>query len=236
MLPSTMTPPQRLTDRTMCLEEGGYVFRNILDEDSRVKAYRLRHRVFAEDLQWVPRTESELEVDAYDAQAVHFGVFDAAGKLLAYVRLLTADQTFMVEKEFQCVIGDAHRVSKERDTCELTRFCVAPGTRNEVVTRKREVFSITALLFKGVYRWCAERDIRFIYGVTDRPIHKYLTMRGYPYERIGNPKRMPDGVVAIAVRLDWREFESLNSIKRPRLLEWYAQKSMSLLPRATAMA
>jgi N-acyl-L-homoserine lactone synthetase len=152
------------------------------------------------------------------------------------VRLLTADQTFMIEKEFQCVIGDDHPVSKERDTGALTRFCVAPGTRNEVVTKDREVFSITALLFKEVYRWCAERDIRFIYGVTDRPIHKYLTMRGYPYERIGNPRRMPDGVVAIAVRLDWRTFESLNSIKRPRLLTWYTQKSMSLLPRATAMA
>src|SRR3989337_1628780 len=90
MIPSTMSSPRRLTDRTVCLEEGGYVFRNIHDEDDRVKAYRLRHQVFAEDLQWVPRTEGELEVDGYDVPAVHFGVLDDVGKLLAYVRLLTA--------------------------------------------------------------------------------------------------------------------------------------------------
>src|SRR3990172_11659286 len=88
MITEKIPTPGRWTDRAMRIEEGGYVFRNIQDEDGRGKAYRLRHRVFAEDLQWVPRAESELEIDEYDAPAIHFGVFDEAGNLLAYVRLL----------------------------------------------------------------------------------------------------------------------------------------------------
>jgi len=236
MIPSTMSSPRRLTDRTVCLEEGGYVFRNIHDEDDRVKAYRLRHQVFAEDLQWVPRTESELEVDAYDEPAVHFGVLDDAEKLLAYVRLLTADRTFMLEREFRCTLGSDRALQKGSATCELTRFCVEQSARGDVVRTEFGDFPLFMLLFKGLYQWSLQRGIHVIYAVTDRIVYKLLSMRGFPCERMGSPVKMPDGVIAVSMRMDWREFLSTNAIKRPDVARWFAQKSMSFLPIAIAMA
>lgn len=218
------------------VREDGYVLRNLhLDADKK-QAYRLRHLIFSEQLKWVPRAEDGLEIDAYDEVAVHFGVFDQGGKLQAYVRLLTADRTFMIEKEFLSVIGIDHPIRKERNTCELTRFCVDPEARSEVVRCDCGSFDITMLLFKGVYLWCLDHGVRFIYGVTDMVIRKFLNMKGLPYESMGKPKRMPDGVVAIAVMLDWMKFELMNSGKRPGLIRWFSQKSISFSPRATAMA
>lgn len=215
---------------------GEYVIKSFHSPDELRLAFSLRHRVFAESLRWVPIAEDGCEIDAYDMLAVHFGVFDRQKNLLAYVRLLTADKTFMIEEEFRCVIGEEYLLRKDRDTCELTRFCVAPAARNHAVTSEYGIFSITALLFKGVYHYCLNRDIRFIYGVTDRAIYKFLKMKGYPYKMVGKPRRMPDGVLAIAVVLDWRDFESMNSEIRPKLLDWYTQNSISLHPRAIAMA
>ncbi len=236
MIPATMSSPGSRADRTIRIEEGGYVFRNIHDKDNRVKAYRLRHRVFAEDLQWVPRTESELEVDEYDAPAVHFGVLDDAEKLLAYVRLLTADRTFMLEKEFRCTLGSDRALRKGNATCELTRFCVEQSARGDVVRTEFGDFPLFMLLFKGLYQWSLQRGIHVIYAVTDRIVYKLLSMRGFPCERMGSPVKMPDGVIALSMRMDWREFLAMNAIKRPEVARWFAQKSMSFLPRAIAMA
>jgi acyl homoserine lactone synthase len=218
------------------MKAGDYVMKTIRSQDELLLAFSLRHRVFAESLRWVPVSENRLEIDVYDMFAIHFGVFDQHKNLLAYVRLLSSDQIFMIEKEFRCVIGEKYPLRKERDTCELTRFCVTPAARNDVVASECGRFNITALLFKGIYHYCLNRGIRFIYGVTDKAIHKFLNMKGYPYKMIEKPRRMPDGVLALAVVLDWREFESMNSDKRPELLEWYTQNSMSLFPRAMAIA
>ena len=221
---------------SLCIRADRYTVKTLNTWRERMPAYRLRHIVFAEQLRWVPPSEDRHEIDGYDALAVHFAVTDDQENVLAYVRLLSADRQFMMEKEFLSVIGDRNVIRKGADTCELTRFCVAPAARTAVIRTAHGPFDVMAFLFKGVYAWCRERNIRFIYGITDRTIHKFLKIKGYPYEMIGEPKSMPDGVIARAVFLDWREFESVNAGKKPELLEWYGYKSMSLLPRAMASA
>lgn len=34
---------------------------------------------------------------------------------------------------------------------------------------------------------------------------------------------MPDGVIAMAVIMDWRKFEILNVARRPKMLKWFTQ-------------
>lgn len=236
MFESNATAVLDSIDRSQDVPAGSHIVTTLHAEEELVQAHRLRHLVFAEQLHWVPCTENGLEYDPYDAFAVHFGVLDDRGKLLAYVRLITADRPFMIEKEFLVVLGEDHPIRKEEDTCELTRFCVTPEARNIRIACRDGESDVVMLLFKGVYAWCCERDIRFIYGITDRTIHKFLNIKGFPYRIIGAPKVMPDGVVARAIFLDWREFEHLNAVKRPGLLEWYGYSSMSLVPRAMASA
>jgi N-acyl-L-homoserine lactone synthetase len=218
------------------LEEQGFVFSRIRQEDDRVKAYRLRHSVFAETLKWVPCSETELEMDEYDPFAIHFGVFDESGSLLAYLRLLMADRVYMLEREFQTTLNGGEGLRKEPSSCELTRFCVDRSARSEPIKTPFGEYPLFMLLFKGVYQWCMDNGIGIIYGVTDRLVYRLITMRGFPLRPLGTPVRMPDGVVALSFRLDWGEFRSLTSLTRPGTMEWFAQRSMSRLPSATAMA
>lgn len=216
------------------ITEGDYEVRTLHEANDLILAYRLRYTFFSEQLKWVPHAETGLETDLYDRFAVHVGVFDKNRSLLAYVRLTTFPNQFMLEKEFRCILSSNFVIRKERDTSELTRFCVATEARGDIFVAEHQFMNATALLFKGVYQLCLDNNIRFSYGVTDRTIHRYLTMKGYPYSLIGIPRKMPDGVVARAVILDWREFETINSKKRPELLSWYRQRSINFIPKATA--
>ena len=220
----------------VCLQEGNCLVRIIEKEDDLVKAFRLRHRVFAEDLKWVPTTRNELEIDGYDAAAVHVGVFDGEDRLLAYVRVLTAERRYMLEDEFRCVLGPEGALRKEGDSCELTRFCVDPHAREQEVATAFGTFPLFMLLFKGVYHWSAGQGAPVLYAVTDRIVYKLLCMKGFPCERLGPSVRMPDGVVAVGLRMDWRECLRSNAEKRPAMAAWYAQNSISLLSSAMATA
>lgn len=215
--------------------EGSYEVRTLQYAPELILAYQLRHVVFADQLRWIPQTDDRLETDSYDSFATHFGAFDPLGNLIAYVRLIAADRQFMMEKEFRSIVDRDYPIRKDQDTCELTRFCVASSARNEAASGP-DFKNVTTVLFKGVYQLCVHCGIRFAYGITDGTIHRYLTMKGYPYKMIGTPRKMADGVIARAVVLDWREFETVNSIKRPKFLEWYSQNSISIFPSAMATA
>ncbi len=216
--------------------EGAYFFAEINDKDDRVKAYRLRHRIFAETLKWVPCTETELEIDEYDPYAVHFGVFNESGRMLAYLRLLKADRVYMLEREFLCTINGGQELRKETSSCELTRFCVDRSARNVLVSTDFGDFPLFMLLFKGVYQWCMLNGIEIIYGVTDRFVFRLANMRGFLLQPLGSPVCMPDGVVALSFRLDCREFRSLASVSRPGTVRWFSQKPRIFLSSAMAMA
>ncbi len=116
--------------------------------------------MFCEELGWVPPLESGLEVDQYDDKAVSFGVFNRHNTLMAYIRLISSKNTYMIEKDFSILVDPTHSIRKSRDTAETSRVCVASGFRNQTFTINSEIFDISMLLFKGVYLWCLENGIR----------------------------------------------------------------------------
>jgi N-acyl-L-homoserine lactone synthetase len=191
--------------------------------DELVSAYKLRHEVFCEELGWVPPLESGLEVDQYDDKAVSFGVFNRHNTLMAYIRLISSKNTYMIEKDFSILVDPTHSIRKSRDTAETSRVCVASDFRNQTFIINSEIFDISMLLFKGVYLWCLENGIRYIYTVVELKMLRYLRGKGFPCNLIGKPITMPDGTRAAAVIMDWREFEAVNHDKRPNLWEWFSQ-------------
>lgn len=207
-------------------------FANIVCHDDMAQAYHLRHRVFAEELGWVPRCESGLEMDAYDSHAEHFGVF-RAGRLLSYLRLVMPSHRFMIEKEFAGLVSMDHRIRKESDTCEVSRLCVRSDERATKVHTGIGPMNLSMLLYRRVYQWCAGFGVRFLYLVVEHKIFRLLSMLGFPCSLVGEPTKMPDGVVAVAAMMDWREFEDRNALKRPQLIEWFnrSQASPDGLPR-----
>lgn len=207
--------------------EYDYTVKFITMDEDIVAAYRLRHEVFCDELRWVSGSERGLEVDPYDEKAVPFGVFHGSGNLAAYIRLVTAQDVFMIEKDFSMLVDPSHRIRKELDTAETSRVCVAPHFRNHSLIVDNQLLDISMLLFKGVYLWCIDKGIRYIYTVVELKMLRYLRSKGFPCALIGKPKTMPDGTRAAAVLMDWREFETMNRGKRPEVLNWFSQEKLS---------
>jgi N-acyl amino acid synthase of PEP-CTERM/exosortase system len=222
-------------DCHVVVTESIFTARN-MDEKDMEKAYSLRHLVFAEELRWAPTDPSGLEVDKYDSISDHFGVF-AGEELLAYLRLIRSDNRFMLENEFIELVSNDHTIRKYRDTSEISRLCLARRARDyKTMSTDFGTYDITMLLYKCVYRWCKENKVRYLYFVVAQQVFRLLNARGFPCDLVGEPKKMPDSIVAVAAILDWRKFEMRSVSKKPRLLAWLTNQPKSTNPREMAAA
>jgi len=212
-----------LFEKPVFIQEESLIVKNLMNEEEKIQAYHLRHRVFCQELGWVPQSEDVLEIDKYDDGAIFFGIFDKQNKLLAFLRLIVPEGPFMLEKEFSSLIEINHKIRKEYDTVEVSRLCIAPEARNEIISSNLGIHNISMLLYKGVYHWCIRNNIRYLYLVVEYKIYRLLKAKGFPCKPIGEPQTMHDGVIAVAAMMDWKEFEMLNAVKRPRMLRWFNQ-------------
>lgn len=177
-------------------------------------AYHLRHEVFAKELRWVPRNNKGIEFDVYDGHAEHFGVFRNTS-ILSYLRLVTPSYGYMLEKEFSNLVSPYHSLRKEDDTREVSRLCVKSDERSTKVQTEIGPVGLSILLYQSVYNWCIQSKVRYLYLVVEYKVYRLLRIFGFPCMQIGNPTEMPDGVVAVAAMMDWREFEDTNERKEP---------------------
>lgn len=205
-----------------------FELRAITEDESAAKAYRLRHEIFAEELKWVPTAPDGLEVDDYDDLAVHLGVFDKEEQLLAYMRVIVPGQPFMMENEFQHLVGPNHKIRRGPDTAEISRLCVAPIARNDTVSGNFGMHSTSILILKGLYCWSMLHGVNYIYAETEEKVYRLFKLKGFPWKAIGKPVIMPDGIKAVAIMMSWQEFVDTNRYKRPEMLEWFNQALSNL--------
>jgi N-acyl amino acid synthase of PEP-CTERM/exosortase system len=206
------------------IQEDGLTVKTIIEASEKEQVFSLRHDVFAEELGWVPNCENKTEIDSYDRHAIHFGVFNVSCRLLSYLRIMEPGSPYMIEKEFINLISPEHKIRKDMESTEVTRLCVAAEARNRSVKSKAGSHSIAMFLYKGVYNWCLVNRIRHLYMVIEYKILRLLSARGFPCKPVGNLVTMPDGVMAVAALMDWREFESVNAVKRPEMYLWFSQR------------
>lgn len=207
--------------------EGLYCAKELHEKSELEQAFRLRHEIFCRELGWVAPQGSGLEVDGYDLDAVHFGVFDGKGGLNAYLRLVITERPFMLEDIFGYLVGDGHVLRKDPGTAEISRLCVSPDARERKVSDNFGSHGASMLLYKGVYLWCRERGVRHLYLVVEERILRLLKLCGFPCRPVGKPHVMPDGLKAVGAIMDWNEFDELNARKRPDLFEWFSQARLS---------
>lgn len=225
------SPLCQLVDRDIsCLfHEEDTIAKNIArnETEEKMQAYQLRHKVFCEELKWVPKREDGLEIDNYDNNAIFFGVF-INRRLLAFLRLILSDGHFMIEKEFSSLVDSTHKIQKTNDTAEISRLCVAPEARNQMMSENFSFHNISMLLYKSVYHWCNRYNIKYLYLVVETKIYRLLRIQGFPCMAIGEPKIMPDKVIAIAAIIDLRKFEILNALKQSETMRWFFTKNYSI--------
>ena len=221
-MPSKGTVPP--TPTALCIHEGGFTLKTLEGRDENSQAYRLRHTVFSEELGWVAQSEGHMEKDAYDSHAIPIGILDTRSTLLAYSRMILPRRTFMIEKEFSRLVSSTHTIRKEDDTAEVSRLCVSPEARNASVSGNLGTHSLSMLLYKGIYHWCAGNRIRYIYIVVDHKIYRLFWAKGFPCRPVGEPVAMPDGCIAVAAMVDFEELVSLNTARRPELMRWFLER------------
>ena len=211
-----MNTRQDLRHKSIEFQEGGYIIKTLDTDEERLAAYRLRHKIFAEVLQWVPCRPDGLEVDDYDATAVTIGLFNDQGQLLGTVRMLPSSGPFMLEREFRSFVSPDYTIRKEIDTMEITRLAVDPTVGGKGLSSR-----LMVRLFKGMYQWCLANDIRYCYLEVEQYFLRMIRILGFPCEAIGPVVLIPPANVSSrAALLDLDLFRLENALQRPEFLEW----------------
>ena len=195
--------------------ENGFVVKT-LHGDQLAQSYRLRHKVFAESLKWVPEAADEQEIDLYDLWGTTIGLVRYDGAVVGVARLLPSSGQFMLEKEFGALLPADYRIRKNSDTAEITRLAVDPEIQDKGLSSK-----MMLALLKGIYQWAVENDIRYYYLEVEHRFFRTLRALGFPCEMIGEPVVLPPaGTSSVAALYDMVRFDEENSIKKPQLLNW----------------
>lgn len=203
-------------ERGVSFYEGEFLVKTLETKEDLTQAYRLRHRIFAERLKWVPERADRLEADMYDTWSTSIGIFVDDTRLLGLVRMTHAPVPFMLESEFSaCLVGN-HHVRKETDTAEITRLAVDPEIADRGLSAR-----LMKAIFKGMYQWCLLHDVRYTYMVVEYRLLRVVQRMGWPCHAIGESVALPPAeVLSIGGLLDLDEFRSQAPTCRPGMLDW----------------
>ena len=196
--------------------EDGLHVRTLVTKEDLSASYRLRHQVFAERLQWVDTSDDGIEVDSYDVFATSVGLFDHAETLRGVFRMVTPPAPFMLESEFRPCLLPNCEVRRERDTAEITRLAIDP-----TLTDRGLSIRLLQVLFKGVYQWSMQNEIRFLYMVVEKRFLRVLRGMGFTCEPVSPAVSLPPaGALSIAAVLDWKQFHYTCPMKQPAFFRW----------------
>lgn len=196
--------------------EGEFLVKTLEGEAELTQAYRLRHKVFAEALRWVPPTDDGQEMDMYDLWGTSIGLFDSRGTLHGMARLLPATGLFMLEQDLRMLLPSDHILRKERDTAEITRLAIDPDIKDKGLSAR-----LLLTLVKGIYHWAQAQDVRFLYIEVDYRFFRVLNAMAIACDPLGPPVALPPaGTLSIAAIMDIVRCEQVLGRKRPKVMEW----------------
>lgn len=203
-------------NRRIEFREDSLLIKTLTDEDELRASYRLRHQVFADRLQWVSRTSEELEIDSYDAFATAVGLFDEDRNLCGVFRMINSSFPFMLESEFRACLLPNCEIRKAPDTVEITRLAVDPTLTDKGLSNR-----LMQVLFKGVYQWSMQNEMRYLYMVVEKRFLRVLRGMGFTCEAVSPAVSLPPAqAVSIAAVLDWQQFHHTCPQKQPDFYRW----------------
>ena len=233
--------PMSTSSAKVELREGKYLFKILTTEDEIQEAYRLRYDVFQKELGWIEENSTMLDIDAFDnGNTILMGVFDIENfSLLAQLRVSLPETPFMMEQVFDFLIPD-YKIPKTREVIEISRACTDPASRSKKIITKYGAYTLSMLLYKGLFQWSLQTEAFLLYMVMDQKLYRLLRFSGFPIHPLHSPHAMPDGVYALTGTLDWREFIERNLKERRPLLNWFTlgidQQEMYIPPSPQTLA
>lgn len=171
-------------------------------ERQLVECQHLREQVFARELGWVSCSPEGREQDDYDAGSLHVAVRHQL-KIVGYLRITPADCRWMLEDCFPFLLTADKYPNRPRLAVEVSRLAVHPSYRGQI---DHQGFSVLDWLIRGLVAHTQALNCQHWYVVLALPVFHLLCAKGMSCQPLGEAKRMPDGVVTIAARIDMLQF------------------------------
>jgi len=99
-------------------------------EQHLFSAYRLRHQVYCEELNWQPKHNRRLEIDKFDNYATTICVASKEGNVVATIRLLDESQNWLVDDSFPNTLTHSSKHLRMNGYIEASRLAICPNMRN----------------------------------------------------------------------------------------------------------
>jgi acyl-homoserine lactone synthase len=180
--------------------------------DEMEQAYRLRHRVFVEELGWTDLAKPDgREIDQFDDEhAVHM-LYIEEGQVLGYQRMLPSTRPHLLSEILPELCEGERPVGSH--IWECTRHCVAPGHRE----KGRFASPIANALLSGIVEWGLSRGISTAIIEIDTYLLLRLVQLYFRMLPLGLPRRIANqDVIAVTATFDWRTLERLREMRGNR--------------------
>ncbi len=180
--------------------------------DEMEQAYRLRHRVFVEEMGWHNLAKPDgRETDQFDNKhAVHM-LYIERGEVLGYQRLLPSTRPHLLSD----IMPELCEVERPigADIWEISRHCVAPGYRSD----GSYADGITNALASGLLEWAFECGVsKFIVEIEPAELLPLVQLRFQPLP-LGLPHKINGrDVIAVTLTFDEGTLERLREMRRDR--------------------
>lgn len=200
----------------------GFSVKTLESVKERYGAYRLRKKIFCDDLHWVECRNEEIEIDRYDAHAILIGAMDWSEELVGVLRIIPAQRPMMIEKEFISLIATPNQIRKTRHAIEISRM----GVSKSICPRQR--IQVSNALCIAAYHWCAMHSVRFVYMVIEQKMLRKVNLMGFPCKRMGPVLTLPGCNKTLAAVVD------LSDIDSPK--RWFLPAQFPQKPKPNQMA
>jgi N-acyl-L-homoserine lactone synthetase len=185
--------------------EDGFSVKTLEGVKEKYDAFKLRKKIFCDELHWVECQNRKIEIDSYDAHAILIGALDWSEELIGVLRIIPAQRPMMIEKEFISLIAAPNQIRKTRNTIEISRM----GVSKSIGSRRR--IQVSNALCEAVFHWCTIHYVRFVYMVIEQKMLRNINLMGARCKRIGPVRIFPDGNKPFATIVD---LSSMDSPKR----------------------
>lgn len=163
---------------------------------------RLRERVFAHELGWVPPSGDGRERDKFDQGSLHVAILQH-WQIIGYLRVTPANRAWMLDRCFAFLLDTTSKMTRPMDSLEVSRLAVDPAYRGKI---DRLGFSVLDWLIRGLVEHAKRLECRYWYVVLARPVYLLLQAKGLDCQLLGEVRKMPDGVETLAARIDMERF------------------------------
>ncbi|MBZ6075995.1 acyl-homoserine-lactone synthase [Microvirga puerhi] len=180
-----------------------------LFRDEMEQAYRLRHRVFVDEMKWTDLArEDGREIDQFDnAHAVHM-LYIADGQVLGYQRMLPSTRPHLLSDVLPQLCEGERPVGPH--IWEWTRYCVAPGHRE----RGRALSPVANALLSGIVEWGLASGISTIIIEMNPLWLLRLVQLYFRTTPLGLPQKVGDeDVLAVTASFDRRTLLRLQEMR-----------------------